>query len=518
MIKILYELYYSFKFSNHISKLGRYKIKPKKKNIIIVETHKLFGGHLGLSYVCNELVKEFSCKICLFKSNFFKNILEKFIHIILMKLNLFHYRIYKSFGESFYIYFNKINLPFNQYRKFLKKIKNKKDLQNFKIEGILYGDLIYDSFLSWENEHTIKSFEDEKFVDFFYKSIEYFYFCKSLFERYDVKCVILSHSVYLPAIMGRIALNKNRLFFTLSLAQLVNHSKKFPYSNNYKLYKKNFLKLPKKNQNELIKKAKIDLNKNIKGYSSEGIENLDHSPFVGTKDNAAIKKGNNLKILVASHCFTDSPHADGNFFFTDFYDWIEYLGKISLKTNYDWYIKPHPNPKYKKKNIDVIQNFIKKYKNFNVVNHDVSHFSYLNKIDYVLTLDGHIAEELSLFNMPIINGKPNGRFSNYNFSINPKSIKQYEKILLNLKKKKNYIIEKNEVYLSHCIHHFYMNQNYLIPYHKVAKKIGDNNLNSYKILKYWISNFNLLTHEKIIKKISVFIKKSKKEKKFIRLN
>ena len=30
-------------------------------------------------------------------------------------------------------------------------------------------------------------------------------------------------------------------------------------------------------------------------------------------------------------------------FFHDFHDWLDYLGKLSLNTDYDWYIKSHKN-------------------------------------------------------------------------------------------------------------------------------------------------------------------------------
>ena len=36
-------------------------------------------------------------------------------------------------------------------------------------------------------------------------------------------------------------------------------------------------------------------------------------------------------------------HNFGKFFYDNFEDWLENLGKISEKTNYQWFLKKHPH-------------------------------------------------------------------------------------------------------------------------------------------------------------------------------
>ena len=43
-----------------------------------------------------------------------------------------------------------------------------------------------------------------------------------------------------------------------------------------------------------------------------------------------------IVLLTQFHCF-------GNNFFTDHYEWLDSLGRISNEVDYDWYIKCHPN-------------------------------------------------------------------------------------------------------------------------------------------------------------------------------
>ena len=73
-----------------------------------------------------------------------------------------------------------------------------------------------------------------------------------------------------------------------------------------------------------------------------------------------LKKSNKIKILIATHSFVDSPHCFGNNFFTDHYDWLDSLGKISNEVDYDWYIKCHPNPTLSFDNtIDITKKFVR---------------------------------------------------------------------------------------------------------------------------------------------------------------
>ena len=67
------------------------------------------------------------------------------------------------------------------------------------------------------------------------------------------------------------------------------------------------------------------------------------SAYGKIKKKRLIKVSKKIKILIAAHCFSDSPHSYGYNIFDDFYDWIENLGIISEKTDYDWYVKTHPD-------------------------------------------------------------------------------------------------------------------------------------------------------------------------------
>ena len=54
------------------------------------------------------------------------------------------------------------------------------------------------------------------------------------------------------------------------------------------------------------------------------------SAYGVSKHPRLIKKSNKTKILIAAHCFFDSPHAYGNNLFPDFYEWLLFLGNMGF--------------------------------------------------------------------------------------------------------------------------------------------------------------------------------------------
>ena len=93
------------------------------------------------------------------------------------------------------------------------------------------------------------------------------------------------------------------------------------------------------------------------------------------------------------------------------------LSKISQKTNYIWYIKPHPD------DTDEIQkeyylNLVKKFKNVVLLKPNLTKKL---KVDLALTCFGTVAYELPYKGIKVINGSKNHPHRYYSFSITPKN-------------------------------------------------------------------------------------------------
>ena len=148
-----------------------------------------------------------------------------------------------------------------------------------------------------------------------------------------------------------------------------------------------------------------------------------------------------LKILVATHCFTDAIHFYGKCLFPDFFEWLKFLGELSKKYNYDWYIKFHPSEyDNNKKHFEY---FEKNYKKFILLPKYTNNNDILKEgVDAVLTVFGSVGHEYPLFNIPVINASNIGAHKNYNFNFYPNNIKEYENLIKNIKKLK---INKNKI-------------------------------------------------------------------------
>ena len=78
--------------------------------------------------------------------------------------------------------------------------------------------------------------------------------------------------------------------------------------------------------------------------------------------------------------------------FPDFYEWLDFICKLSIKTDYEWYIKTHPKTFLENK--IVVKDFVSRYPNIQYLSDEVSHNQLINEgINIVLTVYGSIGLE-----------------------------------------------------------------------------------------------------------------------------
>ena len=127
-------------------------------------------------------------------------------------------------------------------------------------------------------------------------------------------------------------------------------------------------------------------------------------------------------------------------------------------------------------------------------------------IDYVLTVYGSIASEIPAYGINVISASKNNPHIDYKFSINPKNLKDYKKILINLNKY-NKKINLKDLYRFQFMKYFLYKNNlffcdpekYFIFDKKKPLQFTP------KMYEHWLKEFNLNNHEKIIKNLSDFL-------------
>lgn len=508
---LLKKLFYIFQFIQHNKKIFKKKI-PNTKRIVLIENFDYKPSIIAFSYFTNILADIHKAKIISYNVNFFN--LKTFIRYYFSKVFFFsHYNIFKSFNVIENLTPNKIynqNLLKKLYSQNLKKLKNKRDILKIKFLNIKVGDLIYDEYLRSYDLATIE-LDSESFKKYLYSFTELFLFWHNYFKKNKVKAIIVSHTSYFMGIPARIAIYKKIKTYNIGLSNTYFLSKKNHLKlSGFKHYRKDFLKIKNYLNKDLLKISKHILNRKILGKDS-AVNNLrsnvPNSVF-GRQSFSIKNHKSKKKILIASHCFTDAVHAFGDALFPDFYEWMDYLGKLSNKTNYEWIIKIHPS-QYDL-NVKKMNYFTKKYKKFHLLPKFITHNQIIteNKILCVLTVYGSVGYEYPLFGIPVINASSKNPHMAYNFSYNPSSIKKYEYLIKNVKNlKDNFYNYKKEIYEYYYVrmmseYHLFRNPQ------KVRNKLGKN-YSSSLIFNEWLKQFNTKFHQERISNYKKFIKSNR---------
>lgn len=479
------------------------KLNKNLEGEVLFELNNMHSAAIASSYLANVLNEKYQSKIVgyyLTKPNW-KTLFGFFMRT--------YEKVYTSFGMSKIVY-TKLNKSLQNesnilYKKIYTSLNTKRDVENITIDGVLIGDLIYDSFLRSMNKPTI-DIKDNDFINSLKNSLDIYTFWKNYFDTHNIKAINVSHCVYNLAIPLRIAIYKDIPAFQVSPAYVYRLNKKnmFAYTD-FHASKEVFSKLSIDIQKNALEQAKQRIELRFKGKVGVDMAYSSKSAYGQHKLNRLIKESPRKKVFIALHCFFDSPHSYGYNLFPDFYEWLDFLGNISEETNYDWYLKTHPD--FLPGNTLIINEFLKKYPKFNLLPSDSSHHQIIKEgIDIALTTYGTIGFEYAALGVPVINASLNNPHIAYNFNLHPKDVEEYSEILHNLDKI-NSKIDKNEVYEYYYMRHLHRFDAWLFDNHELMlKELGGYSQQfTSKVYNYWIKEFTSEKHSKKIEALNLFI-------------
>ena len=505
------------KIKKKFSEIFKYGKKNKKKNnIVLLEFGNSAFNHIASAYLCDMISKKFRSKIVAYPGyqllttelslGFFKS----FKWIVGNLLSLGTFGLHHSFGVQKIIW-PKINSiteikASKKFSSYSKDIRSKEDLENYTIDNILIGDLIYDSYLKKYLVETV-NINSHEFKSFFLNSLRLFYFWQKYFYNNRIKALVVYHSVYVSALALRVALKKKIPAYVFNNEKLyqLSENRKF-YGLEYLDYKKIFQSL--KEKKKIISLSKKKLIEKFNGKLSSDLVYISKSAYGKSKKLSVLKKSKKLKVLIAPHSVSDSPHHNGNNFFTDQYEWLEFLGKISNETNYDWYIKCHPDfATYFDNTVDLVKKFSKRYPKINYLKGTTSHNQLIKEgINFVLTIFGTIAGEYPYFNINALNATKNNPYCKYNFAITPKNKNEYIKVIKNLEAQQSKIKKKEVLEHYYMRNEYFNNRWFFNDLNKVKHEIKNyKNFTRYPMYQYWLKHFNHQEHSVKYEKINRFI-------------
>lgn len=530
-LKKIEDLINKRKFIKHNQKVFEIiKSNSNDNGKILVEFNNFISNHIGFSYLVNALQKKYKSKVVAYIGNTLLvnplkiNFITKMKFLVGRFFGINFFSIYKSFGTEEFFY-PELNPKFIKkknkiYNQFLKEVTNLYKLEKYKINNILVGDLIYDTYLknlaqikkSLEPTVILKNKEFLSFVDQF---VSLFLVWDNYFKNNKVRAVIGTHYCYTLAIPLRLANKYNAEAHVCNPHMLNKYKKNFIYQNNETFFlKKIFKKINKLNKKKIIKIAQERMYSRKNGKYSTDFAYVTKSPFGSIKRKKYLNNNKKLKVVIATHAFGDAPHAMGNHIFTDHYQWLKFLTEISKKTNYEWYVKTHPNfgslwTEFIKHERDVSKNIIKDSKNMFLLPSDVTHNQLVKEgISAVFTVTGTVGLDYAMLNVPVINASLSNPQINYNFNLHPKNKKELTKIIFNLKNIiKKFKINKDEIYECYGVKNVFFSKDWLFQdFDKTVKNIGNyHNLWDVNFYSYWINNWSIKLDKKIQKDVKEYI-------------
>ncbi|MCI5567885.1 MAG: hypothetical protein MR375_08565, partial [Veillonellaceae bacterium] len=333
------------------------------------------------------------------------------------------------------------------------KLKSSDDWLAFTLDGINYGYEIYRNYLRNISAIYDRARYGKELARILKRAIEIHIRYGDYFNTHSVKAIILTDALYDEGILRLLTWKRGIAVYAADDGRIFRWYPNIPHVERYgHNYKKMFAALPENLQKKGIAWAKEHLDKRLQGDISDIPYMKGKGAFNKIKSTNVLKKSHKIKVVICPHALTDDPYQGGKFLFNDHWSWLCYLGDMSERTDYDWYLKEHPAAD--KYSYDIWDKFLKKYPKIIKLPLDTSPVQLKNEgMDFALTICGTIGHEYPALGIQVINAGPNPH-DDFDFDWNPKTVEEYERLLLHLPQLKKKI-DLNEIYQFYCMYFLY---------------------------------------------------------------
>lgn len=480
-----------------------------QKQVVLFELNAMQSAHIAYSYLANVLATEKNARIIGYFPRVYSSCWKRLDFKIAKLFGLSYLGVYQSFGATDFL---TIEISDSQrqkarriYDEITSQLGDKWDIEALAIHGIWVGDLIYDTYLARFRKPTIDKTNPE-FLDFLLESIELFVFWEDYLDSHDVRAINVSHCVYNLAMPLRLGVERNIPVFQANVTHIYRMSKKnyFAY-NDFFYFRERFATLPEEVKTVGIEEAKRRIERRFAGEVGVDMSYSTKSAYGASRHVRLLRESPRKKILIATHCFFDSPHSYGKNIFPDFYEWLNFLGKMSEVTDYDWYIKTHPD--FLLGTLEIIEGLIAKFPKFTLLPSDASHHQIIAEgIDVALTVYGTIAFEYAALGVPVINCSLNNPHIAYDFNLHPRDVQDYRRIILSLDRL-DFKIDEQQVYEYYFMRFIFNTENlFFDSYDKTLEELGGYDRQfTFAIYDKWLQEWTHEKHQSILLAIESFL-------------
>ena len=416
--------------------------------------------------------------------------------------------IYHSFGTSGHV----LTRPTPEQTKMARavcgelvpRLRTKDDLLQLEVHGVWVGMEIYESYL--RKGHPTVDLESPELRDMVEEGVALLFFWEDYFRQHDVAAVVVSHDCYLhPGLICKVAYREGIPVYLPNVRGLSRVDGPHQIHSSFPDFRRMFRGLPAETQSEGLRWARERLDRRLGGEVGVDMAYATTSAFRGNGSGGRVlRESDRTKVLICTHCFYDNPHGYGGFLFEDFYEWLRYLGGISHRTDYDWYLKVHPDPL--PGTYDIVNEVVSHFRRMTVVPHETSHHQLVEEgIDVVLTGYGTVGHEYPLMGVPVVNAGYNPRIA-YGFNVHPATVEEYEQTLLSLDSL-HLDVDVNDVYEFYFIHHDYtLTDDLIFPsYRRMLSELSFQDRVGPAIYEYFLDGLTGAKHREIIERMERFI-------------
>ncbi len=398
-------------------------------------------------------------------------------------------KLFSSFGANKHLELKLTRLQRKRrtelFKSIVKKLETKKDLHDLTIDGVKIGVDIYESILRTGLPTVdINSFVTYKYL---YYGLRYFIFFQDMMQKGKIKAVVLSHDCYInTGILEKLAYFYSVPAYYANVFEIIRTDAPYQIHKRFLRYPEYFDVLTDSEKETGLRKANSVLNQRLGGETGVKMSYQTKSAFTSQTMPRQTNNSNKIKIIIATHCFYDNPTGYGGNLFLDFYEWLMFLGEMTLRTDYEWYIKPHRD--YRPGTLEIIDDISKKYPALKLIDPETSFHQLRDEgASIALTCYGSIGHELPYIGYQVINAGYNPHIA-FDFNIHCGSISEYEECLLNLQSLSP-VSELERLPEFYYIHYFIMHtDDYFFDSYQDFIKFVNNDVKSVMALDYFMEN------------------------------
>jgi len=352
----------------------------------------------------------------------------------------FHQNLILLIKSLFYFLYYFIKINFKSLNWFV---------DNFKVNQILVGDLIYDRYIRNGYKYLHPNIYSIKFLKLLFFSIIKINIISQIFKNYHISYCLIGSKSYLS--MSALILRVSKKFGVKTL--LIG-------GGVYKVYKNDYNEEPSKNNiekilNETNKKKlrkesikyfnnringrlSLDTNKEIRSWDEKYWSKFSKNQVFLSQLKKERKKFKKI-IVFASHSFSENNHYTGSIIFRDYFQqFVETIKFAKKDKNNLWLFKLHPASKTKYNELESSLQVLKKNiaQNILICPLRFNHKLLFKHADLIISSRGTINIEAACYGVPnlITTG---AYYDGFGFSKRVKPKKQYCEYLSKRKKYKN---------------------------------------------------------------------------------